>query len=171
MNLKFATLALALAAMPTLASAQNLDFTGEIVASTCDASNTGDLAVDLGKVDVRNFAASGDTAGRSAVNISLTCSAASQVAVRISNSNGGVNPATGRLVPTAPGGETAATGVEIGLFDVTGAAQGVNAAPTNFTAVGTGNPAILAYTAAYVSTGSVTPGKANASATFELAYQ
>lgn len=171
MQTKLVLLAASLAFVPTFASAGTVQFTGEIVASTCDTSSGSDnLTINLTPIDAGALSAEGQTAGHHVLPIKLTCTSASgrKVAVKFTSANF-ADPVTGHLKPDT---SSTATNVQLAVYNTEGEVQQFNAAPTASSWKDTTNGDIaLDHTVAYYATGPAGEGTIRANATFDVVYQ
>lgn len=157
--------------LPALASANTIDFDGELVASTCTVTAAAKVDVKFGKLDVSALSAAGNETGRASMPITLTCPGAAPtgtVAVRFESPTLGDN-ATGNLRLTAA---STAKNVQIGIDNAAGTRQIINGLPTadSFVPITTG-AVKLDYTAVYVAVGGAAgAGTAKSNATFTVAY-
>ncbi|WP_392558815.1 fimbrial protein [Orbus mooreae] len=170
MKLKNITLAIASSTMllttNAFASDGTVNFTGEIVTSTCVVSNgsQGVQTVNLGQVSARSLATAGSTAAATQFSIGLSgCSANTKASIKF---DGTPDLANSSILAVTGG----ATNVGIGLYESDSATalpllSASKQITTNEQGAGTFN-----FVAKYVSTGQVTSGKANASATFSIIY-
>ena len=168
--MKFKLVSLTLAATiltPMLAAASTVNFTGEIVGSTCTVdSGSNNQTVALNRIDASELANDGDLRGHRNFDINLNCSASTEK-VGIHFGSTSADPATGNLIPTGN-----ATNVQIALFKGP-TKQPINAGPTAdaWTDVANGQMK-LTYTAAYQAVGgAATEGNLAATSIFSVVYQ
>lgn len=164
---------LAMAADP--AQGGKVHFVGTIVNAACAISaDSVDQTVKLGEYRTAHFKATGDKSGIVPFNINLVdCDTeVSEKAIVKFNGVADLNDATVLAVSnTANGASGAATGVGIEIAD----AQGKVLTPNNIVTsseytLNNGNNS-LGFSARYKSTtDTVTPGEANADATFTISY-
>ncbi|CAB5715497.1 Fimbria A protein precursor [Delftia tsuruhatensis] len=169
-------LALGAAQAQTAVTSGKIDFTGEVITSTCEI----DVANSFKKLDLQKMSATqlkdaGSTGGRKAFHVKITkCgTGGSPAQVGLDFENGAfVNPVTGRLTA----GSGSAKGVEIALLNdkyehiKIGAQQADQ--KSQFVDINkTTGEAVLHYSAEYVGTGeTVTPGTLITSVTYSLTY-
>ncbi|MFG6108663.1 fimbrial protein [Stenotrophomonas nematodicola] len=157
--------------LPVLASANTIDFDGELVASTCSVTAASKVDVKFGNLDVSALSADGNETGRASMPITMNCPGTSPtgtVAVRFESPTLGDN-ATGNLRLTAA---STARNVQIGIDNAAGTRQIINGLPTadSFVPIITGTVK-LDYTAVYVAVGGPAgAGTAKSNATFTVAY-
>ena len=153
------------------ANGGTINFTGRIIPSTCSI-NLGkpDLTVALGDVPASALATPGARAGKKEFAIEVTgCSGGgTKVAARFESGN--ADPASGQLKLDA---SSEAGGVQIAIYDES---DGLNKfgedVPATSLRTLSGGAATLRYSAWYVATNDpVSPGTANASATYTLVYE
>lgn len=159
----------------------SIDFTGEVITSTCKVDTGGSAAsVPLNKVATSQFTSAGSTQGRQGFKISVMDCATTgtgvptQVGVDF-ESGPSVNPLTGQL--TAGTAADAAQGVEIAVLDDVQQkimlGQKRDATKARFATIGTDGKAVLQYSAEYVATATganLKAGKLNATLTYSLTY-
>lgn len=176
----------AAALAPGLASAETLNFTGNVVANTCTATAGNSQSVVMTNVQTASLANSGDHALGASFNVQLRNCGATAKNVRLEFSNAtGVDTATGRMTNTASG-TTAATNVQVALrasADATsdlvlGSASAVTpfVMSTYTAADANGNPATnvasIPLWAFYVANGgAATAGTVTSSVVFNIGYQ
>jgi major type 1 subunit fimbrin (pilin) len=180
MNLKATLSALlfaGLAAPSAFAETGTITFTGDITNITCSVNGgtpTGgeNFTVNIGSVNASDFAAVGDTSGKTGFRIYIGktgetgCPDGTKVWARFEPGST-VDPTSGELVTT--GG---ATGVRIRLFDKndnkidvwSDAQDGIKETVAN-------NQAVLPYSASYVRTADLTAGAANSSVLYTVRYE
>ncbi|EKS9798747.1 MULTISPECIES: fimbrial protein [Burkholderia] len=180
--------ALVLAAGGAMASDGTINFSGSVVASTCQVdSGTKDLTVKMPRAASSQLTAQGSTAGRTPFTLKLSgCTtdkdgtAAPVKKVSVSFEPGpNVNIASGRLKPTGAGTDGVASGVEIGILNdkfepikigAESSAQQVQTVDID-TAVGGTGSATLQFAAQYVGTGAaIKGGKMDSFVTYSLMY-
>lgn len=140
-----------------------VNFTGQIMADSCTVS-TSTQNVDLGLVSKSSIANAGMTSSKVPFSVDLNGCDQNQ-------------PVVLKMVANAVGGETdliqttgAATGVGVGVWE---SGAGSRLAIGNYSvskAADSSGILSFPFEAAYVSLGNVTPGIANATATFEVFY-
>ncbi|KER74459.1 fimbrial protein [Burkholderia cepacia] len=171
------------------ASDGTINFTGSVVASTCQINNgTNDLTVPLPKAATNQLSKAGATVGRTPFTLALSgCTTdkkdgentipAPVKKVSVAFEPGpNVNLATGRLKPT---GADAAGGVEIAILNdkyepikigAESSTQGSQIVDIDTAEGGTGG-ATLQFAAQYVATGGeLSGGSANSFVTYSLVY-
>ncbi len=164
-------LLLATLLLPGLASANTIDFDGELLTSTCTIAAATKIDVKFGKLDVADLSAAGKETGRSAMPITLECPGTTPtgtVAVRFESLALG-DSVTGNLRTTAA---SSATNVQIAIDNAAGTRQVINGLATadSFVPIKTG-AVVLDYTAVYVAVGGPAgAGTAKSNATFVVAY-
>ncbi|MGV6490273.1 fimbrial protein [Stenotrophomonas rhizophila] len=157
--------------MPGLASANTIDFDGELATSTCTIAAATRIDVKFGKLDVAALDAEGKETGRSGMPITLDCPGAAPtgtVAVRFESLALG-DGVTGNLRTTAA---STASNVQIAIDNAAGTRQVINGPATtdSFVPIRTG-AVVLDYTAVYVAVGGPAgAGTAKSNATFVVAY-
>ncbi|UEP23699.1 fimbrial protein [Burkholderia ambifaria] len=176
-----------------MASDGTINFTGSVVASTCEI-NAGakDLTVPMPQAASNQLSTEGATAGRTPFTLSLSgCTTDSKdkdgnpipapvKKVSVAFEPGpNVNLATGRLKPTGVGTNGVASGVEIGILNdkyepikigAESSAQNVQTVNIDTAEGGTGT-ATLQFAAQYVGTGAeVKGGKMDSYVTYSLMY-
>ncbi|OXJ15376.1 fimbrial protein [Burkholderia sp. AU6039] len=185
--------ALALAAGAAMASDGTINFSGSVVASTCQINNgTKDLTVNMPQAASSQLTAQGSTAGRTPFTLTLSgCTTDSKDGegnvipapvkkVSVAFEPGpNVNLASGRLKPTGAGTNGVASGVEIGILNdkyepimigAESSAQKVQTVDID-TAEGGSGTATLQFAAQYVGTGAeVKGGKMDSFVTYSLMY-
>ncbi|MGR2705514.1 fimbrial protein [Pseudomonas sp. IB20] len=147
-----------------------MNFTGNITANTCVINASApNLTVALGNVPASSLASSGQRAGQTPFQMSLTACSDGSTRVAAKFESGLVDSATGHLRLDAT---STATNVQIAVYDTTDTDNKFGQAPTA-SAYQTlvGNAATLNYNAWYVATGAATVGTANSNATYTLSYQ
>lgn len=152
-----------------------ITITGQVIDAGCDISvngATGDSTVVLPAVSKNILANPGDTAGNTAVNLSLSnCPATGGVRAYFEALN--VDQATGHLLNTAA---TPADNVQVQVTDAAGTGIDLRTNTTNdfvnFTDDGGGvGTADLQYGVQYVATGASTAGQVETQLTYSLEYQ
>lgn len=171
MKLRITPLVLAGLLAPALASANTIDFDGELITSTCTIAAGASVDVAFGKLDVSALSADGKETGRRSMPITLNCPGTTPtgtVAVKFESPTLG-DPATGNLRPTA---SSTATNVQIAIENARGTRQIINGLPTADSYIPIRTGAVqLDYTAYYVAVGgAASPGTAKSNATFVVAY-
>ncbi|MEC5317766.1 type 1 fimbrial major subunit FimA [Brenneria populi subsp. brevivirga] len=165
------------AAATTTVSGGTVHFKGEIVNAACAVStNSADQTVNLGQYRTANFTAAGSYSSKVPFTIKLedcdtTVSTTAAVAF-----NGSADATDSTVLTTSnntSGGAGAASGVGIEISDSKGTVLTPNG--STFSAAQTlvnGNGNTLNFTARYKSTqATVTPGQADADATFTMQYE
>jgi major type 1 subunit fimbrin (pilin) len=152
----------------------SIEFTGELVASTCTINGGGvanDFEVALPQVSAAALQTAGSWAGRTPFEIKLTaCSPATGKVSAYFEPGASINPDTGRLIVDDGG----ATNVEIGLLSdsfgsvVAGAAVGSQNSQVIDIVGGAAN---LKYYAQYESLGSATAGAVVSRVQYTLIYE
>nr|WP_312377920.1 fimbrial protein [Delftia acidovorans] len=184
---------LVMMAMNTAQAADGtINFTGEVVNTTCKVDTTIDGAakdgVKLPNVANNQLATVGATVGRQAFALELSgCELAadanastpvSKVAVFF-EAGPNVDLITGMLNPAAAsgaGGPTVASGVQIAIVDPSNNERlRIGSAQSRFVDIdnkvgGTGR-AVIRFASEYVATGPVTAGRTDTSVTYSLVYQ
>jgi major type 1 subunit fimbrin (pilin) len=169
MNLKLASLTLAvLASAPLLANAASgtLDFTGEIIPTSCEV-DVGDanVPVDFGRIDVAALTAGGQPAGHTSFDIVVECANnTDRVGVRFGAASH--DSATGNIVPETG----SAANVQIALFDQNGTKQPLNAAPTVWTPTQAGRMTLRYSAALQAVGGNAVPGPVTANGMFTVTH-
>lgn len=167
----FAAAGLMVAASGAQAADGQIDFIGNIIATTCDvnASTATDFTVTLPTVPSTALAAAGETAGRTPFQIDVTgCSVETQVSTFFEP--GPTISAAGNLVVDAGG----ATNVELQLLNdafapmnLQGAVGAQNSQKVSLSA----GAATLKYYVQYLATGAATEGAANSRVQYTMQYQ
>ncbi|WP_454724663.1 MULTISPECIES: fimbrial protein [Cupriavidus] len=174
----FATAIAAAAAAAAFAPAANaadgtIEFTGNVVATTCTINGGGaanNLTVALPPVSASALAEPGATAGRTPFAIKLSGCQGSSTKVATTFEAGSTVNAAGRLAVDAGG----ASGVDIRLLNASqgvikaGAAQAEQNSPAVDLESG---GATLNYFAEYMATSTVSAGAANSRVQYSLVYQ
>jgi major type 1 subunit fimbrin (pilin) len=185
MKMKYSLLAAALAfGLVGIANAdQNsgpdgtITINGKVVAQTCQVDGNGlgtadNKVVTLPNVLTTALAATGDTAGDTGFNISVTGCDASLSTVQAYFSGGDVNSGNGRLDNSATG---AASNVQVQLLNASDAPMdlsGANATAQSSQQVSlSGGAATLSYKARYYATGASSAGAVKSTVDFTLIYQ
>ncbi|UIF86640.1 fimbrial protein [Cupriavidus necator] len=144
-----------------------------IVAPACTVQNTS-VVVNMPTISASALPAAGATAGQTGFNISLSCTGATAVTMTLTDAAQPGN--TSSSLSLATGSSAGGVAYQI-LYNGTPVSYGpdsANAGNLNQFNVGTmaGAGAMnIPLAARYVRTGTVTPGSANANATFTMSYQ
>lgn len=160
---------LASVVMASSVSAVDLQITGSVLEPACTVLPTPgatDIQVQMNGVDKADFDSIGKAVGKKAVKLDLTCTANSNVTIRI---DGSFDPNNRNLLMLNDYGTGAAEGVAVGFYDASNTLVPLN---TDFPAValaGTagGFPGRFDFSVAYIATlpfANVMAGSANASA-------
>lgn len=146
-----------------------INFEGEIVSTTCSVSpKSQNMTVPLGKVRSSVLSAAGSTSTPSKFTIDLLDCDASKAKVTFSGPPDAADPTLLRLAGGLVG-TTQATNVAVEIGDSTGKKIGLTAQSDEYAILAGANS--LQFQAKYVSVkGGATPGIANATAQFTIAY-
>ena len=173
----FAVLLAAAATQSAFASDGTINFTGELVDSTCVVTVNGQVApaaatVTLPKVSVTTLKAAKDTAGQTGFNIQLSaCTGVSTTAAAFFEAGAGVNPLTSNLH-----NKGTAKFVELQLVDANNGNvikagdfsqdKSTSKIPKNAT-----GDTILPYAVQYIATGKTESGTVTGTVTYSINYQ
>lgn len=157
-----------------------INFTGKVVAQTCDASVNGTATpatatVALPTVQSNVLAAAGNTAGQTSFNMALTNCATLTGAntVKAYFEKGATVDANGRLINQTATGSGGASNVVLELVDGTGntaiRAGDASQSTGNYVAI-TSGAATLPYSVRYYATGQSTAGTVTSNVTYSLIY-
>lgn len=147
--------------------------TTQIIAPACTVQNTS-VTVNMPKVSASAFPATGSTAGQTGFNISLNCTGPTIVAMTITDATQPGN--TSSNLSLASGSSATGVAYQI-LYNGTPVSYGPDSAEAgnlHQINVGTTSGASnlqIPLAARYIRTNTVTPGSANANATFTMSYQ
>ena len=173
-----AVLLSAVVAQSAFASDGTINFTGELVDSTCSVNVNGTAGpaaatVTLPKVSAAQLKTTGNTAGQTGFNIALSaCTGATTTAAAFFESGAGVDATTGNLKNTG-----SAKAVQLQLLDST---NGAVIKAGDFTQVANtskikkdlaAGSAVLPYAVQYVSTGAAVAGTVLGTVTYSITYQ
>jgi major type 1 subunit fimbrin (pilin) len=155
-----------------------INFTGKVVAQTCDAAvngGTNPATVTLPTVQANVLATTGATAGQTSFNIGLTGCAATNPAgagtVKAYFEKGATVNADGRLTNTvASGGSNVLLELVDGNNNNAIKAGDASQMTDNYVAI-SGGKATLPYSVRYYAPGVVTAGSVTSSVTYSLIYQ
>ncbi|HFK5791567.1 TPA: fimbrial protein [Enterobacter kobei] len=155
-----------------------INFTGKVVAQTCDAAVNGTAnpsSVTLPTVQANVLGTAGSTAGQTSFNIALTnCAATSPTggsAVKAYFEKGATVDANGRLTnQTTDGAKNVALELVDGNDNSAIKAGDIAQNTGNFVTIASGK-ATLPYSVRYYATGTATAGAVTSSATYSLIYQ
>lgn len=157
----------------TFASDGVINFTGEIVDTSCQVDTSSkDMTVNLGKVNKTSFTQAGDEESATKFTIKLTgCpttpEGTTQAAIKFEGQSVPGDDTVLALTDTAG----AATGVGVEIKDWADNPVSMRTTPTAFLPLGTSGEMSLNYTAYYRATaGTVTSGEANAATSFTVVY-
>ncbi|HEV7272151.1 fimbrial protein [Pseudoxanthomonas sp.] len=142
---------------------------GRVLPGTCAVKSGGDtFEVSLPRVDADRLRAAGDEAAHTAWFVDLECAAAGgQVALGFESPTHH-DPATGDLAPQGP---NAAANLRLALYDAAGNRKRFDGSvhPGQYLPVIAG-PIRLQYLLVYRALGRVSPGRADANATFVIVH-
>lgn len=155
-----------------------INFTGKVVAQTCDAAVNGAAntsSVTLPTVQANVLGTAGSTAGQTSFNIALTnCAATSPTGgstVKAYFEKGATVDANGRLTnQTTDGAKNVALELVDGNDNSAIKAGDIAQNTGNFVTIASGK-ATLPYSVRYYATGTATAGVVTSSATYSLIYQ
>lgn len=176
-----AVLLAAAATQSAFASDGTINFTGELVDSTCTVTVNGVVGpapatVTLPKVSAAQLKTANATAGQTGFNITLSaCTGTSTTAAAFFEAGAGVNPLTTNL-KNSDATATGAKNVELQLVDATNGSVikagdfGQVAGTSKIMKNGSGNT-ILPYAVQYIATGLTTAGKVASQVTYSITYQ
>lgn len=163
-----------LCASGAYASDGTITITGQVTDSSCNIAvngATGDATIVLPTVSTTVLANDGDTAGATAVSMSLTgCPSGQGVRAYFESTN--VDQATGYLKNTATG--TPAENVQVQVTDTSGNDIDLRSNATtnnNYVATETDGSANLEYGVQYIATGASTAGPVETALVYSLDYQ
>jgi type 1 fimbria pilin len=145
----------------------------QIVAPACTVQNTS-VTVNMPTVSPTAFPAAGSTAGQTRFNISLNCSGPTAIAMTLTDATQPGN--TGSNLSLASGSSATGVAYQI-LYNGTPMSYGPDSAVAgnlhqfNVGTVTGASGIQVPLAARYIRTGTVTPGPANAIATFTMSYQ
>lgn len=151
-----------------------INFTGSIIDSSCVVNTNGSAnstgSVDLGKVSTQSLNTAGATAAPTQFSIKVTnCKVGSTVAIQFDGTAHSVNKDI--LAITGSGTEGVADNVGVAIYNQDSTSiLPLNSASKIQTTDNDGS-AEFPFTARYYATAAVTAGTANATATFNIAYQ
>lgn len=175
-NLKVIVCALALgmtASQAANAATQGtVTFNGELITETCTIdTDSENITVTLPTLSTTTLATAGATGGSKLfdINVSDCPTAITLVAAHFEAIGGsGTNSSTGNLTNTYSGTDTAATNVEVRLYNSD--EQPLALGSTGDTATVSSGKASMRYYGGYYATGVTTAGKVYAQAQYTLAY-
>lgn len=181
LNVSLCALALAMASSSAFAAGEvtqgTVTFNGELIAETCSiVSDDVDKQVTLPTLSVTTLDAAAKTAGSTTFDLSVencpkTGTPGSVAAHFEAIGSDGFDPATGNLTNSEPTA-TAATNVQIRLFDVNGTKQiPVGGTGGFFPIDTTAGTAKMTYIGAYYATAATTAGKVKGKVQYTLAYK
>ncbi|MBS1203462.1 MAG: putative fimbrial subunit [Proteobacteria bacterium] len=173
--LKMTLCALAMATVSTsaLAATQGtVTFNGELTAETCQiAADSVDRLVQLPTIAIQTLNAAGTTAGSKGfdLNVEQCPEGISQVAAHFEAiGSSGADTATGNLTNQYTGTGTAATNVQVRLYNSD--EKQLKLGETGAPATVTGGKATMRYYGGYYATNATTAGLVYAQAAYTLAY-
>ncbi|HEY3984107.1 fimbrial protein [Cedecea sp.] len=155
--------------------AGQIQFEGEIVASTCDVNingQGGNPTIQMGKISSSAFQKAGDVAGIHRIQMELTNCDTAVLKSAASRFGGAYDTSNNKLLALTAGG---ATGLGIEFLNEDGSTLPLGDNPNKFvdiTGDGTTGKATLLYSARYQSTAdTVKTGVANAVADYTIIYK
>ncbi|MBW3512197.1 fimbrial protein [Janthinobacterium sp. NKUCC06_STL] len=175
-----AVLLSAVVAQSAFASDGTINFTGELLDSTCTVNVNGAVgpaaaSVTLPKVSAKQLSTDKATAGQTAFNITLSaCAGTSTSAAAYFESGAGVDQVTGYVKNTG-----AAKQVALQLVDLTSdtvikagdIGQTTSTSKIKKNTTGTTPTTVLPYAVQYISTGVATAGTVIGAVTYSITYQ
>lgn len=176
-----AVLLSAVVAQSAFASDGTINFSGELLDSTCTVNVNGAAgpaaaSVILPKVSAKQLAVAGATAGQTAFNITLGACAGANTTTALAyfESGSGVDQVTGYVKNTG-----AATSVALQLVDATNGspikagdiAQSTTTSKITKNTTGTNPTTVLPYAVQYIATGKAGAGLVTGAVTYSITYQ
>jgi len=163
--------ALVLSSPSVFAADGRINFTGEILDASCKVSNTeaNPLIVNLGKVSKKSFPATGSTAASTSFKLTLT--GCPKAVTSASLKFDGVSDNGNNNIIALTAGTGVATGVGVQITDEQNVVIPLSTETSSIAIDPNAEETDLGFLARYISTAAtVTPGPANATATFTMTY-